>query len=289
MRAVLTTLVVLAMVCIALPADTQQPPAPDCSAGRALVKIPEITRTAGGPGQPGVLRGTIVLSDEPRSLIDSTSNKCGSQQLRYFKGLDTTPPWSSTGDPLPGPTLRARVGDLVQLAFLNQVDTRKFASTLDQDLQGNTAGCDEARAERKNNPGTSAQIYPRNDSFPDCLHGSSTANLHFHGTHTTPSTTGDNVLLYIRPALRVGNALEPSDAFVKAQFAEFFKSCAANGPPTKWDEMPKDWRDKQAQLLQLYDNTAPYQGKRPPPGGPPVLPANMQIWPVNKRDRKSVV
>ena len=226
MRVLLSTIVVLATVFVALPAGTQQAPPPDCSPGRPLLTISEITRT-GNPGQPGRLEGTIILSDEPRSLAGSSSGKpCDSPQLRFFKGgngLNTNPSWPSTGDPLPGPTLRARVGDLVQLAFLNQVNVSKFPNTLDQDLQGKTAGCDEARAQRKNDPSVSVQIYPRNDSYPDCLHGSSTANLHFHGTHTTPSTTGDNVLLYIRPALREGNKLEPPDDFVKKQFSDFFK------------------------------------------------------------------
>jgi FtsP/CotA-like multicopper oxidase with cupredoxin domain len=284
MRALLTTIVVLAMVCIALPADTQPPTPvpqgqPNCAPGRALLKVPEIVRTAGVPGQPGKLQGTIVLSDEPRALAGGTNGTpCDAPQLRYFKGVDTTPPWTSTGDPLPGPTLRARVGDLVQIAFLNQVDVSKFPNTLDQDLQGKTAGCDEARAQRRKKEfqDQSAQIYPRNDSFPDCLHGSSTANLHFHGTHTTPSTTGDNVLLYIRPALRDGARLDPPDDFVKKEFAEVFKWCEQNGPPTSWEQMPADWRKKQEELLNRFDKTAPYRGV------PGALPVSMQLWPVNR-------
>jgi FtsP/CotA-like multicopper oxidase with cupredoxin domain len=278
MRVLLSTIVVLATIFMALPADTQQA-LPNCAPGRPLLKVPEIVRTAGAPGQPGRLRGTIILTDEQRSLAGGQGGTpCNYPQLRYFKGVDTTPPWTSTGDPLPGPTLRARVGDLVQIAFLNQVDVSKFPNTLDQDLQGKTAGCDEARAQRqkKDVQDQSVLIYPRNDSFPDCLHGSSTANLHFHGTHTTPSTTGDNVLLYIRPALREGDKLEPSDDFVKKQFADFFTWCDTNGSPTKWEQMPEDWRKMQEELLNRYDNTAPYKGERG------KLPEAMKLWPVNK-------
>jgi FtsP/CotA-like multicopper oxidase with cupredoxin domain len=149
MRVVLCAIVVLATVFVALPADTQQAPTPNCTPGRPLLTIPAITRT-GNPGQPGRLQGTIVLSDELRSLAGGQAGTpCNAPQLRSFKGLDTTPPWTSTGDPLPGPTLRARVGDLVELTFLNQVDVRKFPNTLDQDLQGKTAGCDQARAQRQ--------------------------------------------------------------------------------------------------------------------------------------------
>jgi FtsP/CotA-like multicopper oxidase with cupredoxin domain len=282
MRVLLSTIVVLATLFVALPADTQQT-LPNCAPGRPLLKVPEIVRT-GAPGQPGRLQGTIILTDEQRSLAGGTGGTpCNYPQLRYFKGVDTTPPWTSTGDPLPGPTLRARVGDLVQIAFLNQVDVSKFPNTLDQDLQGKTAGCDEARAQRskKEFQNESVLIYPRNDSYPDCLHGSSTANLHFHGTHTTPSTTGDNVLLYIRPALRAGGKLEPSDDFVKKQFADFFTWCDANGSPTQWEQMPADWRKRQKELLKLYDDTAPYRGERGQPGGPSKLPKDMQLSPVN--------
>jgi FtsP/CotA-like multicopper oxidase with cupredoxin domain len=52
--------------------------------------------------------------------------------------------------------------------------------------------------------------------------------------------------------------------------------------PYLLEEMPKVWQDKQKELLKLSDDTAPYPGKRPPPGGPPVLPADMQLSPVNK-------
>ena len=31
------------------------------------------------------------------------------------------------------------------------------------------------------------------DAFPDCFHGSSSGNLHFHGSHTNTDGTGDNV------------------------------------------------------------------------------------------------
>src|SRR6185503_8023099 len=218
--------------------------------------------------QGGFLRGVVMLSDEDRSMPGASSgSSCDTQHLRFFKGYSTQEPmkpWPSTGDPIPGPTLRARVGDLVELAFLNQIDTSEFPNTLDQGEQGKTDGCDIATAERRNpappEPPQSSQIYPRNDSYPNCLHGSSTANLHFHGTHTTPSTTGDNVLLYIRPALRQGNRLEPTDDFVTKQFTEFFKWCDDNGSPTNWKQMPALWQQRQKDLLQEYDKTAAYKG-----------------------------
>jgi FtsP/CotA-like multicopper oxidase with cupredoxin domain len=281
MRFLLSAIVALAAVLVAPSAHAQGVTAP-CAPGRPLLSIPEIVRQPGAAGQPGKLRGSVILSDEQRSLAGgSDGTPCDPVQLRYFKGYswaDPNRPWPSTGDPLPGPTLRARVGDLIQLAFLNQIDTSKFPTTLDQAERGNTDGCDQSTAQRSRAQvrGTSSQIYPRNDSFPNCLHGSSTANLHFHGTHTTPSTTGDNVLLYIRPALRQGNRLEPTDAFVIKQFTDFFTWCETNGSPTRWEQMPLDWQNRQRDLLRQYDKTAAYKGVIG------ALPASMQLWPQNE-------
>lgn len=270
----LTTMLALA------PARAQQP---DCSPGRPLLSIPEIA------SKDGKLKGVVLLGDEVRSLSeDSSGAGCEPLDLRFFQGWSTQEPrkeWPSTGDPMPGPTLRARVGDLVQLTFLNQIDLSKFSNTLDLGMQGKTDGCDTARAPDPNDPEESVLIYPRieldgpdaqGDEYPNCLHGSSTANLHFHGIHSTPSTTGDNVLLFIRPALREGGRLLPEDAFVEQQFAELFDECAANGPPQSWEQMPAAWQARQKELLETYDRTAPYKGV------PGALPAGMKLWPKNE-------
>jgi len=276
MRPTLSAIFILATLLAVAPAQAQPSTPPDCSPLRDLVQIPEIKYQS-----PQLLSGTLMLSDEWRAMPGNPTAAgqptCAWQRLRFFK--DGTGPWRSTGDALPGPTLRAKVGNLVQLAFLNHVDPRNFPNTLDQGETGKTDGCDVAMASRKNAPTTSSQIYPRNDTYPNCLHGSSTANVHFHGTHTTPSTTGDNVLLFVRPALREGSALKPDDGFVRQQFGQFFDWCRANGAPTKFDQLPAAWREGQPQsqreLLQLYDTTAPYKGVN---GN---LPDPMKLWPKN--------
>jgi FtsP/CotA-like multicopper oxidase with cupredoxin domain len=260
---------VLSALCLVVPLFAQ--PA-DCTPGRDLLTMPEI-KSSGGR-----LKGVIMLADEQRSLAGAaTGTPCAKQHLRYFKGFSTqepVKPWPSTGDILPGPTLRARVGDLVMLTFLNQINTSNFPSSLDQGEQGKTDGCDSAFATRKQ--GGTGQIYPRTDKDPNCLHGSSTANIHFHGTHTTPSTTGDNVLLFVRPALRQNGQLLPEESFVNEQFAKIFEQCEAAGSPDKWGDLPADWRDRQKELLELYDTTAPYKGVAG------ALPAKMKLWPKNQ-------
>jgi hypothetical protein len=296
--------VLLTAIILVSPAQAQLLlPAERCATGRELITIPEVKRDESGKK----LKAVLMLSDEVRSMwvrkvgrTDPNTGRCLNQRLRYFKGWDaaadppatwpppTSPPNPSDlqpGEPIPGPTLRARIGDLIQISFMNQVDTSKFPTSLDQGdlgkttLEGPTAGCDEAVGTRKN--GAKVKVYPPPDSaMPNCLHGSSTSNVHFHGTHTTPSTTGDNVLLYIRPALRVQGQVQPTDAFVKSAFGTIFDQCEKNGSPTQWKDLPgkdipKNWREEQKRLLELYDKTAPYKGVNG------ALPAGMKLWPKN--------
>ena len=300
---------VFALVTMFLLIGAAQSQQPNCDPLRPLLTIPEIQSDP----STHILKATVILSDEQRALAGiSTSNgspTCDFQQLRLFEGYTTGHPeaWPKTGDILPGPTLRARVGDLVELTFLNHVDPKHFPNTLDQGETGKTpgSGCDVATFVTGATHGNkSVQGYPRatlqsgppwktppwtkpgetpipGDSYPNCLHGSSTANLHYHGTHTTPSTTGDNVLLFIRPWLLKDGKLQPEESFVNDQFALYFKQCQQNGPAVQWKGLPgKDipvkWQEKQEELLKYYDATAPYQGV---PGN---LPEAMKLWPHNE-------
>lgn len=138
----------------------------------------------------------------------------------------------------------------------------QFPQTVGQTVQDNTVTW-------KNVGAIATQQYPggTGDTMPNCLHGSTTTNLHFHGTHTTPSSTGDNVLLYIRPALRNTGVLRPSPFAVSANFKTFFDQCEKTGPPTLWKQMPPDWQNLQQRLLEDYDKLVPGQG----------------LWEANKR------
>jgi FtsP/CotA-like multicopper oxidase with cupredoxin domain len=307
-----------------------------------LLTIPAITRTP-----DGVLRATIKNVDGLRTVWgavgipgqSTTDARCASQYMRFYIGEDTRhpQPWPTTSDPLPGPTLRARVGDLVEITFQNLVNPQHFANTLDrgEEGEGNIDGCDVVTANssrpdwiaskpyrlgatikplsnnaagyvytstKAGTSGATAPVFPQTpgqtvtdgtvvwtnqnapiyptggDYMPDCLHGSSTSNLHFHGTHTTPSTSGDNVLLFVHPTLRGAGVLEPSDAEVKSNFAKIFSACETNGSPTKWEQLPPDWRKLQEALLKKYDATAPYKGQ------PGKLPHMMQLWPPNEAE-----
>jgi hypothetical protein len=107
------------------------------------------------------------------------------------------------------------------------------------------------------------------------LHGSSTANIHFHGTHTNPNSTGDNVFLQIRTSPRSSDQFVVNAGTVSGPFAKFFADCetqlkgnALSEWPHTWKDLPSDWTQEQEKLLKAYDaGAAPYV---PPPKPAPL-------------------
>lgn len=266
----------IAMVVVflhALPARAQQfvPCPPE---QQSLLAIPELI------SQNGVLRGTIVLSDEqevmpfrqpPQSLPGDPGSliRCSPQYVRILRGVNASPSPtpSATGTypyAMPGPTLRARVGEIIQLTFINQVNPGHFGRSMDNGETG--VGCD--------------QPVPPGDVFPDCFHGSSTGNIHFHGTHTNPNGTGDNVFIEVRPLPRdnAGN-LTTTPEKVQKSLDGFFAQCetrlkrnALDQWPKLWGDLPSDWTDQQKSLLQAYDKQlAKLYG----------VPPAKQLWPID--------
>ena len=233
-------------------------------------KLPEIVSSH------GVLRGMIVLSDAQQAF-QIGAGKCVPQLLRFFQSHEPTPP-----DPtqamvsLPGPTLRARLGDVIELTFLNQIDLLDYGNSIDrwENLKGNPstpgAGCDSSGT---GYPQLSAGPPPITDIMPDCFHGSSTGNLHFHGTHTSPESTGDDVFIEERPSPRENGKPTVTGESVRDAFDEFFDKCAqilradnlAQWPKV-WNDLPTQYTQMQETLLKAYD-----QGRIP----------QTQLWPAN--------
>jgi FtsP/CotA-like multicopper oxidase with cupredoxin domain len=263
-----------------LPASTafaQQPPAAERSEcpereNRDFVSPPVLDR------EDGILRGTIVLMHEFQRLHGAVTPpggtatvNCVQQRVRGFRGIKANGveelilPRTEDDEPTPGPTLRARVGDLVQLTFINQVDAARFAGTYGKDE------CEQAR----NREGDIVYPGPFNDVPPNCLHASNTANLHFHGTHTNPNSTGDNVYLQIRPLPRdpTGDFATPSKFTTTPEQAveglgEFFLRCTEElkrNPlkswPNTWEDLPRIWTDKQNALLADQEHRQRNQGQ----------------------------
>lgn len=219
--------------------------------------------------QGGKLQGIITIKSGRRMVPRNRDEADIQSPIRYFEGKNSDgkviwPLATAPGDPpLPGPTLRARVGDQVELTLLNQVDYEEFGWTAPE-----KAECDEHFSLEPG--GTIQRVYP--DMAGDapvpgslrhhCFHASSTANLHFHGTHVTPDGLGDNVLLQLRPSPRKVVSVDPritepkvTEAFVN----DDFKSIFAKGPPAKWTDLPETWREKQKGLVKEYDESVPVE------------------------------
>ena len=272
------------------PSPTPDLPCPvGLNPGQKLQQIPVIAAS----DVNHKLRGTVMLSDEQTWIptripvsepSDSSRSQCTPQYVRIFRELGATPtlapapygPYSrgAYALPRPGPTLRARVGDLVQLTFINQINTANFGDSIDRAERGRGGGCDE-----------SSSGYPGNvnDKYPDCFHGSSTGNIHFHGTHTNPNTTGDNVFIEVRPSLREDGKPVVTPASVAESFDSFFGRCerelgrnVLKEWPRTWDDFPDDWTKEQKKLLKRYDEQLEKNY------GPGVR----KLWPVDEAQLK---
>jgi FtsP/CotA-like multicopper oxidase with cupredoxin domain len=182
----------------------------------------------------GHLKGVIQLGDGKRAVPNGSNQT----QLRMFQGWyfddPNAKPVPDAANVAPGPTLRARVGGRVDIMFLNKVDEANFAYTVDGEESPGSTDCDQ-RGQYPPPPPNPADP-KKTELFPDCFHGSSTSNLHFHGTHTSPDGLGDNVLIQVLPDKNV------KQADWQADFDEIFKSAK---PPQHWSEMPKHYQTAQ--------------------------------------------
>jgi len=257
--------------------------------GQPLQKVMEI-RSAGSGTGPKTLQAVLKILDEPRTyygnIAGGTTPTVQCSQMRYISGYDMNNPsdvWPKIkGAPSAGPTLRLSVGDRVQITLVNNVNTANFDSNqLDVAEKGTT---DTACAE---NMSDGVNLYPGKptwETLPNCFHGSSSTNLHFHGTHVSPSGISDNILINLRPSPRTlpaGPNSTPliTEQTVAAMFKEIFAQCATQSPwPLQWSQWPSSWQNFQKTELVKYDNSAPWRGQNPPPGGPPVLPQHNQLW-----------
>jgi FtsP/CotA-like multicopper oxidase with cupredoxin domain len=258
----------------AFPAQAQQP--------SCLPTQEDLVKITGDPSREivtdghGHLRGTIQIVDQQELIPyrvplgsgyvpgDSrTKIVCLPQFVRAYQ-VGGTKPANGFANPLPGPTLRARLGDIVQLTLLNQINPANFGNSIDQDLVKGGTGCDQVSG-----------VYPKTikikggntvpvDVFPDCFHGSSTANIHYHGTHTNPESTGDNVLVQLRPsnpqqdganAITAGTYQKPFDEFF-ARCETMLKGHPLSEWPKVWDDLPQAYRDDQKRRLIAYDQQA---------------------------------
>src|SRR5205814_11975 len=183
---------------------------------QTLIPIEEIKKTT----PTGPVQGVIKILNENKAYLGASKTGgapvCQTGQMRYMAGSLPNGPqiWPpKNGNPAPGPTIRARVGDTVEITLLNQVDVTAFGNSLDTGEQGD--GCDVATSA---GPGGNVNTYPGAppfDTMPDCFHGSSTANLHYHGTHVSPNVIEDNVFVQLRPSPRAKGVPVVDEKYLK--------------------------------------------------------------------------
>jgi FtsP/CotA-like multicopper oxidase with cupredoxin domain/plastocyanin len=230
-------------------------------------------------------RGTLATTGEKQLIafvknrvegkVKETDITCTQQWVRtYRKGLpadSSQQPDAPATLPQPGPTIRARVGGLVELSFVNVIDPLNFPGT-------DTGKCDAVQ-------GATGQVYAQSpkdgnmyksggDVYPNCFHGSVFTNVHFHGTHTSPNSTADNVFLQIVPSPREKTSQRsPTPAAKTAEdpFKGFYDKCELNlndqySPqqwPQHWSDVPAALRDKQYQLMCGTLSAPECQAKNP--------------------------
>ena len=218
------------------------------------------------------LRAVIELIDGKYSIPNIPGNPPALRQFRGWDAAQSQPSPAPDGtSAAPGPTLRVKLGDQVQIAFLNKVNEQNFFYS---QVQGGPPGLSSKGCDKTYDSTTDTFLYPRKDLFPNCFHGSSIANIHFHGTHTSPDGLGDNVLIQVVPA--------PRQPDWTALFDTMFNSRKI---PQKWSEMPETYRNDQIRLIKEYDAKAKadaIQNSQPIPE--PMAPKNEAriaagLWP----------
>jgi FtsP/CotA-like multicopper oxidase with cupredoxin domain len=258
-----------------LPNSLVEAQTPACNPTPCFANPGEIKSTG------GKLRGIITINNEVRTVQNVP------KRVRFFAGYNPADPkpWPNTkGLPAPGPTLRGKVGDTVNITLLNHINVADFRESVNAgpgmgtDRAEKGLGCDASTAVIDGV--TDKNWYPKADHFADCFHGSNTGNLHFHGTHTNPDGLGDNVLIQVLPSPRdaKGNPVVNENS-VGRLFERIFANC-----PTKYDQLPKPWRDEQADLLNKYDHSQEWEGQRGLPPEMRLLPKNEELikrglWP----------
>jgi len=246
------------------------------AAGIALLLLGDYHAGAQNLGSPAFANPSEVRyranEKRLRAVMELNNGKymipnVGTETLRQFRGWDPAqpapPPKTDIG---PGPTLRARLGDLVEISFLNKIDDRQFPYTFVTDSKPGFSdfGCDKSGVRAPSDPNIppdpkagKVNPYPSDDKYPNCFHGSSTANIHFHGTHTSPDGVGDNVLVQILPQLN------------QPDWTNTFNKLFDSGKiPQKWTDMPPDYQQKQMDMINKHDTEAAAAAKKnglPPP------------------------
>ena len=151
----------------------------DCSpiVGKALQDVPEIAKTGSGD----VMQGTLVTAGanvrmpfvvggarQAGSLLNANGTvntgkiQCIQQWVRAYSKdgpRGSQDPGAPVLNPMPGPTIRASVGDLVELTFMDLIDPLNFP-------RADIGKCDQYSTIKN---GQTTVVYPTADKYPDCF------------------------------------------------------------------------------------------------------------------------
>lgn len=160
---------------------------PGCSTGAELVQPDELT-----PDKTTHVLST-TLDAQWREKVPVPVYTTGGCAMRSFNLRNFAWPGANAG--FPGPTLRVRKGadpqhggDAIKVLLENHLPVLG-ADTCDQD-------CKCSDPPKKGDPQC---CFVTNASLPNCFHGDNTINLHFHGTHVSPQSPQDYMLLELQP------------------------------------------------------------------------------------------
>jgi len=228
------------------------------STGQELAKLPEAVSDT----KTGILKASMSTTQFQVRLttgafgdgVTPPGTPCYPQWIRQYRlganaGAQSS---SSLDDPQPGPVFRAQLGDLIELTFFNLIDRNKFPNS--------DKGCDKTSTYPGQSGGTNDP-----DKYPDCFALSTWTNVHYHGTHTNPGSTGDNVFVEIQPSPRNNDETRSplvKPELVRPSFGDFFSKCEAQLPagsaPKQWPRFWQDLPDTTQNLLQaLVQNNYP--------------------------------
>jgi len=199
---------------------------------------PVIEAKCGGqpckPGQPGAINTTFRLEVKEQCVPGSTTP----MKLRTYVYPDPQNPQSWIYG-FPGPTLKLRK------AFTSNPGDKgdTLAILLDNRLPSDSNACNSAcpatnpdgtpficpdRSKLPTPPSEKCPADPlcccwvnANQHHPDCMHGDNTTNLHLHGTHISPQSPQDYVLLELHPGGDKGKTLHAMTARSNLQVGTF--------------------------------------------------------------------
>jgi FtsP/CotA-like multicopper oxidase with cupredoxin domain len=186
---------VLTLAAACVPAMEPGPVIPPPASGAPSVVRTPLVQPRVVPSVNGVLNVTMRATMANLSVpIDSL--RSGPQWLRAFQLVAVNGVPVNAAPAFPGPTFQVNAGDSIHIVYVNDLPPSAEKECMDYAAFRNGI-----------------------DAPPNCFHGPSYTNIHYHGFHVSPGSPADNVLI----------SIAPRDTFVYA-----FRLPRNQSPGTHW-------------------------------------------------------